>query len=150
MLSGSRTRLFRSRMSSGQHVGLSVTTLNPTDQVDLDFSAYVAAREQQLSRHLLSGVPDYGFSLDHQLRRRMAAMGPMRALAEAYAAAAVPLQKQLYQIKGIAIGPRQYPELYAMAEACASAWASEFRSCSYIRTPNATRSRSPRPTWHRS
>jgi Zn-dependent protease with chaperone function len=106
-------------MSSGEDAGLGVTTLNPTDQVDLDFTAYVSTREQELGRHLVNGMPDYGFSLDHELRRRMAAIGPMRALAQAYTASAALLQKQLYQIKGVAIGPRQYPDIYALAEECA-------------------------------
>lgn len=92
---------------------------NPTDAVSLDFNAYVANRKHELGRHLVDGVPDYGFALDNDLRRRMASLRPLRSVASAITATAVPLQKQLYRMSGVAVGPRQLPEIYAVAEDCA-------------------------------
>lgn len=97
----------------------SVPLTNPTDDIDLDFAQYVADRRQHQSAHLVNGVPTYAFAMDLKLRQQLAALKPMRVLAQAVVSFRVPWEKQTRQMNAIAVGPRQYPEIYAMAEDCA-------------------------------
>jgi|SRR5579859_1087239 len=97
----------------------SLSRRNPTDLVDLSFERYLQQRQSELQAHLVDGIPDYAFSLDAQLRQRLAAVGPVRALARAMTAGLIPVQRQLQMLQGVAVGPHQFPEIYAMGEACA-------------------------------
>ncbi|MGB8700146.1 MAG: M48 family metallopeptidase [Thermosynechococcaceae cyanobacterium] len=92
---------------------------NPTQAVSLDFGAYLKQRQQELSIHLASGVPDYSFSLDRSLQKQISSIGPIRALTQTIVSFAVPIQKQIQQMQSIAVSPRQYPEIYAIGEECA-------------------------------
>jgi Zn-dependent protease with chaperone function len=91
---------------------------NPTSEINLDFDRYLAFRHRELSSHLIDGVPDYGFALDRKLRQQIAAIGPLRAMMQSIVAIEVPLQKQIQQMKGVAVNSQQYPEIYAIAEEC--------------------------------
>lgn len=93
--------------------------INPTTNVDLDFGHYLTQREGQLAAHLVGGIPDYAFSLDQTLRQQIESLGPVRSLTKSLVAALVPLYKQIQQMQGVAVGPQQYPEIYAMGEDCA-------------------------------
>ncbi|MFB2983115.1 M48 family metallopeptidase [Microseira sp. BLCC-F43] len=92
---------------------------NPTTAIDLDFGHYLASREGELSSHLVGGIPDYAFALDQKLRQQLAIMGPVRALAQSLVSMLVPIQKQIYQMEGVAVGSQQYPEIYEIGEDCA-------------------------------
>lgn len=92
---------------------------NPTLEIDLNFAHYLAVREKELSAHLVGGIPDYVFSLDQKLRQQLMAMGPVRAIAQSLVSMAVPIYKQIQQMNGVAVGPQQYPEIYAIGEECA-------------------------------
>ena len=92
---------------------------NPTQSINLDFGIYLAQRQQELSEHFISGVPDYSFSLDRTLQKQIASTGPIRALIQTIVSFAVPIQKQIQQMQSIAVSPRQYPEIYAIGEDCA-------------------------------
>ncbi|NJN91033.1 MAG: M48 family metallopeptidase [Leptolyngbyaceae cyanobacterium SL_5_14] len=92
---------------------------NPTQAISLDFGTYLTQRQQELSAHLASGVPDYSFSLDRTLQKQIASIGPIRALTQTIVSFAVPIQKQIQQMQSIAVSPRQYPEIYAIGEECA-------------------------------
>jgi len=92
---------------------------NPTQSISLDFGHYLAQRQQELSEHFTSGVPDYSFSLDRTLQKQIASVGPIRALTQTVVSFAVPIQKQIQQMQSIAVSPRQYPEIYAIGEECA-------------------------------
>ncbi|NJO94597.1 MAG: M48 family metallopeptidase [Hydrococcus sp. RM1_1_31] len=96
-----------------------MTNNNPTTSIDLDFGRYLATREGELSSHLVGGIPDYGFALDRKLRQQLMAMTPIRTVAKALVSMAVPIYKQVQQMQGVAVSPQQYPEIYAMGEACA-------------------------------
>ena len=98
----------------------SLPNSNPTEGIDLDFGRYLETRKRELAEHTAEGgIADYSFSLDHNLRRRMAALSPARMAAQALVALAVPIQKQLHAMEAIAVGPRQYPEIHALGEDCA-------------------------------
>jgi Zn-dependent protease with chaperone function len=92
---------------------------NPTHQVDLDFASYVIERERAFAERSANGVPDYAFSLDEQLRRKIAMVRPVRDLAHAMTAIWAPETRQQYLLAGVAVGPRQYPEIHAIGETCA-------------------------------
>jgi Zn-dependent protease with chaperone function len=76
-------------------------------------------RDRQLSVHLVGGIPDYAFSLDQKLRQQLMAMGPVRAIAQALVSWSVPIVQQLHLMESIAVGPQQYPNIYALGEDCA-------------------------------
>lgn len=93
--------------------------INPTANVDLSFGHYLEVRKRQVSAHLVGGIPDYGFSLDQKLRQQLMAMGPARAMAQKLVSWSVSISEQLHQMESIAVGPQQYPDIYALGEDCA-------------------------------
>jgi Zn-dependent protease with chaperone function len=93
---------------------------NPTRAVDLDFGAYLSRRHREIAAHMeAGGIADYSFGLDHTLRQRIAALAPARQIVRMISAASLPIQKYLHNMEMIAVGPRQFPELHAIAESCA-------------------------------
>ena len=92
---------------------------NPTAQVDLDFANFIAGREESNRRHFNGRVTDYCFSLDQKIRERLAAIKPLQIAAKAALSFTVLLQKQIMSMQGVAVGPNQYPHIYAMAQDCA-------------------------------
>ena len=96
----------------------SLTVANPTRAVSLDFPGYLTTRESKFSKHMTAGVPDYAFSMDLALRQKLSTLPPVRAFARALTASVVPMKKQEMQMTGVAVGPRQFPDIYDMAEKC--------------------------------
>lgn len=92
---------------------------NPTAEINLNFDRYLDERSRELSKHLVNGMPDYAFTLDQQLRRKLASIPGVRMLAQAIASAHLSFKKQLMLMNGVAVTPKQYPEIYQMAEDCA-------------------------------
>ena len=92
---------------------------NPTETIDLEFGTYLQARDRELSARLDNGIPNYAFSLDRELRQQLMTIGPVREVAKLLVSQLVPLYKQIQQMEGVAVGPQQYPEIYAMGEDCA-------------------------------
>jgi Zn-dependent protease with chaperone function len=92
---------------------------NPTDNIPLSFGDYLQVRQSQLIHHQVNGVPDYAFTLDKQMRQKLNTIKPLRAMARALTAFAVAVEKQIYQMNGVAVGPQQYPEIFTLGEACA-------------------------------
>ncbi len=92
---------------------------NPTAALDLDFTGYIARRKQELSGHVQGSVPDYSFGMDAVLRRRLAAMGPIRSVAKLIVSATVPINRQQYLMSGVVVGPNQFPEIHVAATECA-------------------------------
>lgn len=96
-----------------------VNTPNPTDTIDLSFAHYLEQRRTELTRRLDGTVPTYSFATDATLRQQLASIGPLRSVAQLISSNAVPLYKQLFSMEGVAVGPRQFPALYAQGEECA-------------------------------
>lgn len=92
---------------------------NPTDAVDISFNTYVNQRKRDLSSHMLNGIPDYTFPLDFSLRQKINAMPGMYQLFKAILTYLVPFKRQELNLQDIAVGPNQYPEIYAVGEECA-------------------------------
>src|SRR4051812_18376772 len=96
-----------------------VATANPTAAMSIEFGAFLAARRRELELHTPAGVADYSFGMDHALRRRIAAIAPARHLVCMLGATAGPIQTHIHRMEMIAVGPRQFPEIYTLGEACA-------------------------------
>lgn len=92
---------------------------NPTRFVDLNFDHYLQARKRELGAHLIDGVPDYALPLDQKLRQQLAAIPPIRLAVQAMVSIIVKVVKQFYAMEGVAVTPRQYPEIYKIGEECA-------------------------------
>lgn len=92
---------------------------DPTRRVSLDFEAWRQRRRRRQDAHLIGGVPDYAFALDWKIRRQLEMLGPLRLLAQALNAGTVPIQRALHEVQGVAVGPRQLPQVHAMGVACA-------------------------------
>jgi Zn-dependent protease with chaperone function len=93
--------------------------MNPTAQIDLDFSGFIAHREESSRRHLRGAVTDYCFSLDLKMRQRLAAAKPLQLAAKAFLSFGVAMQKQIMSMRGVAVGPKQFPRIYSIARDCA-------------------------------
>jgi Zn-dependent protease with chaperone function len=92
---------------------------NPTETIQLGFHQYLERRQRLLSEHLVSGIPDYAFALDQKLRRKLALLWPIRAIAKGLSAYLVPYVKQLQQMDSIAVGPQQFPRIHQIGQDCA-------------------------------
>jgi len=92
---------------------------NPTASVDLDFAHYVANRDSDRHVHMVGEVPNYSFALDGTLRQRLAAMGPIRSIAQVLVSASAPLYRQIHQMHSLMVGPSQYEDIYAISAECA-------------------------------
>lgn len=93
---------------------------NPTAPLSLDFGGFLEARRRELAVHTADGgITDYAFGLDYSLRQRIAAIAPARHLVRMLGAATAPIQKHIHRMEMIAVGPRQFPEIYSLGEDCA-------------------------------
>lgn len=92
---------------------------NPTQKLDVSFERYLKTRTREKEAHLVNGVPDYAFSMDHKLLSGLKAMTPIRVFFEAYARWLVPYMKKTLSMDCVAAGPNQYPELFSIGEECA-------------------------------
>jgi len=92
---------------------------DPTLALPVDFQAYVEQRERQQQRHLVDGIPDYGFSLDRKLRAHLTAVASIRWATRALVRHLEPLYQHLHTMQGVAVGPSQYPEIHALGQQCA-------------------------------
>lgn len=91
---------------------------NPTENINLDFSAYLKNRMAQLAQHDSSGVPDYSFATDRTLRQQMSSIKPLHALAQFIVKKQKSFYNQIFLMRGIAVGPEQFPDIYRLSENC--------------------------------
>jgi Zn-dependent protease with chaperone function len=92
---------------------------NPTSQIDLDFPGFVARREESSRRHIKANVTDYCFSLDLKMRQRLASIKPLEFAAKSLMSMQMQMQKHIMSLRGVLVGPKQYPGIYAIAQDCA-------------------------------
>nr|WP_122013707.1 M48 family metallopeptidase [Maliibacterium massiliense] len=95
------------------------TIANPTEQVDIRFSKYVAARKHRYDSHMVAGVPDYAFASDYALRQKVKAMPGAYAFFKAVTNTVVPVQRQINNMNSVKVTPNQFPKLYAILKHCA-------------------------------
>lgn len=44
---------------------------NPTASIPLNYTEFVESRINKNEQHLIEGIPDYAFSLDHTIRKKL-------------------------------------------------------------------------------
>jgi len=93
--------------------------LNPTESIDISFSAYVKNRKALTEPHMEGGIPDYAYGSDYALRQKIKATPGIYKLAKAVASSWVPQQKHILNLNSLKVGPSQFPDVYKITEDCA-------------------------------
>ena len=92
---------------------------SPLERIDTSFANYVKRREEESGKHRTGGVPDYGFALDYELRKKLDAIPHFKTISKKILSTLVTRQIQIYNQSGLAVGPDQYPKIYQMGVDCA-------------------------------
>ncbi len=97
-----------------------VTQVNPLDGLNWHFSDYLTAKKQDLAKRMDgNGVPNYAYSMDYELRKKLDSIPGLMKLVRMLNSTVIPQELQTYNMQGIAVGPNQYPEIYQMVCTCA-------------------------------
>ena len=99
---------------------LNIERPNPTDEVNISFSRYVANRSVKYSAHLEGGIPDYAYASDYNLRQKIMAIPGAYPFFKAMTSSLVPMQKQIMNMRNVKVSPSQFPKLYEMVRDCAN------------------------------
>lgn len=93
--------------------------INPTQTIDIDFSAYVSKKKALSEAHMEGGVPDYAYRPDAVLRQKLKAIPGFYALAKAITNTYVPAMKQELNLRCLKVSASQFPDVYAHVTDCA-------------------------------
>jgi len=93
--------------------------MNPTQNLNVSFDAYVRERQKNSDTHMDAGIPDYAYSSDYIIRQKIKAMPGVYPFFKAVTSQLVPVMKQQTNLSSLMVGPNQFPEIYKMAEDCA-------------------------------
>jgi len=96
-----------------------MSRLNPTENIDVNFSAYVQNRKSQTEPHMEGGIPDYAYGSDFVLRQKIKAIPGFYKLVKAILSSEVPRRKQVLNLQSLKVGPSQFPDVYNMTVECA-------------------------------
>jgi Zn-dependent protease with chaperone function len=91
---------------------------NPTEDIDIDFSRYLALKQQKASPHMVDGVPDYSFGMDNRLRQQLASIGPIRSAGRILQSTPESVVEQVHSLGGIPVSPKDFPEIYETGIEC--------------------------------
>lgn len=93
---------------------------DPTFSVNCSFAVYLQRRkaidDKRMDGH---GVPNYAFSLDHEARKKLDSIPGFYSTAKAITSTYVSQTISLMNRTALAVGPDQFPEIYAVAKDCA-------------------------------
>ena len=92
---------------------------NPTNEIDISFTKYVANRSQKFDGHLEGGIPDYAYASDFAMRQKIKAIPGAFPFFKAVTSTVVPLQKQMNNMNSVKVSPNQFPKLYDILRDCA-------------------------------
>lgn len=92
---------------------------SPLSGMDTSFEHYVARRKRERDAHRKGSVPDYAFSMDNELRKRLDKIPGFFSLCKKITATQTSRMIQVYNQQGLLVGPNQYPEIYQMGMDCA-------------------------------
>lgn len=98
------------------------TELNdsPLSGIDCSFGHYLMRRRMMESRRMDgNGIPNYAFALDHECRKKLDSIPNFYNTAKNVTGTYVSRQVQYYNRNALAVGPAQFPEIYAIACTCA-------------------------------
>jgi Zn-dependent protease with chaperone function len=91
---------------------------NPTDAIDVGFKENVESRRASAAVHMENGVPDYAYSADFAMQKKLRAVPGLFAFCKAVAAQHVPRAWQELNLTAMKAGPSQFPEVYQMSVDC--------------------------------
>lgn len=93
---------------------------SPLSDLDYSFVNYVKNKKSILLRHMDgNGLPDYAYKMDFEHRKHLDAIPGLFNFAKKLCVTTVPQALHSYSMKGVAVGPNQYPEIYKMVRECA-------------------------------
>lgn len=93
---------------------------NPTFQVDVSFPGYVHGKKLQQQRMMDgNGLPNYAYSMDYELRKKLDAIPHLYNIGKKICATYVARQTKIINIKAIKVGPTQFPDVYQIGCDCA-------------------------------
>ena len=92
---------------------------SPIRTIDTSFEHYVARRKRELGEHMNGTVPDYAFSLDNELRKKLDQIPGFYSLCKKITSTIENREMQLINQRAMQVGPNQFPEIYQMGVECA-------------------------------
>ncbi len=92
---------------------------NPTSEINLSFSDYVAERTMKEAKHLKGGIPDYAYASDFALRQKLHSIPGFYAFFKAVMQTSLAANRQLLNMQTLRVTNRQYPRLYEIIHHCA-------------------------------
>lgn len=100
-------------------INYEIEHVSPLQHIDTSFQHYVTKRIASEKQHLKEGIPDYAFSMDYELREKMKKIPYFYSISKKISSTYVARQIQITNQSGIAVGPKQFPEIYQMGVDCA-------------------------------
>lgn len=96
------------------------TKVNPLCGIDASFRSYVHRRQRAADAHMDgNGLPDYAFASDYELRKKLDSIPHFYELSKKVVATYASRQMQIINQQALAVGPNQFPEVYAIGRDCA-------------------------------
>ena len=90
------------------------------DRLTKGFRSYVESRRLSTREHMDgNGLPDYAFSLDYELRKRLDSIPHFYSLSKKICATYASRTLQIINQHGLSVGPNQFSEVYAIGRDCA-------------------------------
>lgn len=94
--------------------------LSPVRSMEHSFRTYVKRRKAVEERRMSgNGLPDYAFSVDYEYRKKLDAIPHFYNLAKKICATYASRTLQETNLRGMLVGPEQYPDIYQMGCDCA-------------------------------
>lgn len=93
--------------------------VNPTTEININFSDYIKERTMKEEKHLEGGIPDYAYASDYALRQKVRSIPGVFPFFKAVLNYQVPLYKQLANMSDLRVTRKQFPRIYEMTAHCA-------------------------------
>lgn len=94
--------------------------LNPLKAMDCTFGGYVSRRKMMDAKRMDgNGIPNYAFALDYATRKRLDSITGFYSAAKTLTSTYVSQEIHAQNRTALAVGPTQFPEIYAIGRQCA-------------------------------
>lgn len=93
---------------------------SPLERIDTSLRNYIMKKKAEESTHMVEGVPDYAFSLDCELRKKLMSIPRFYSICKKITESTVTRQIQIINQQAVAVGANQFPEIYKMGRECAN------------------------------
>ncbi|MDO5336380.1 MAG: M48 family metallopeptidase [Eubacteriales bacterium] len=93
---------------------------NPLENMDCSFGGYLNRRRMMdMNRLDGNGIPNYAFALDYETRKKLDSINGFYSAAKTMTSTYVVQEMYDKNRTALAVGPNQFPEIYAIAKDCA-------------------------------